>query len=319
MDISLTTKLELYRKMVLTRYFEEKAAELFAQGRVHGTAHFCIGEEATGTGVGHALERDDYVLQTHRGHGQAIGMGMDTAKMMAEFLGKEAGYCRGRGGCMHIADFSRGSLGANGIVGGGLPLAVGAGWSQQFQQKRAITVCFFGDGAANQGSFHESLNLASVWNLPVLFVCTNNLYGMSTHIRDSMNITDIARRAEAYGMRGVTLDGNDVLQVYRETAACREYLLREGPLLLVLDTYRWMGHSKSDAQVYRSREEVAAWKQRDPIARLREHLLTVENVTEAVIEGIESSAGRQIAQALLYAEASPDPVPGRLAEEVFAP
>jgi pyruvate dehydrogenase E1 component alpha subunit len=309
---------ELYRKMAETRGFEETAARLFTEGKVHGTAHFCIGEEATGVGVCSALEKEDMVTQTHRGHCQAIGKGMDIKKMMAEFLGKAAGYCKGKGGCMHIADFSVGSLGANGVVAGGIPVAVGAALSQQYFNRSNITVSFFGDGATNEGAFHESLNLASVWKLPVLFVCTNNYYGMSTHISKSMNITDIASRAASYGMKGISLDGNDVLAVYGETKKAREYILKNGPMFMVLNTYRWMGHSKSDSQVYRTREEVNQWKQKCPIKRFREYLLGERIFSEAELNAMDQKAKEDVAEAVSFAEAGEELGIERIFDDVYA-
>jgi acetoin:2,6-dichlorophenolindophenol oxidoreductase subunit alpha len=318
MSLSDEILLELYYGMKQTRLFEETAARLFSLGKVHGTAHFCVGEEAVGIGVGRALQKEDYILQTHRGHGQAIGKGMDIKEMMAEFLGKKTGCCKGYGGCMHIADFSVGSLGANGIVGGGLSLAVGAALSQQYQGKQQVTVCFFGDGATNQGIFHESLNLASVWKLPVIFVCTNNLYGMSTHVSKAMNIDDISIRAVSYNIPGSTFDGNDVISVYTETRKAREYVLANGPVLMVLNTYRWMGHSKSDSQVYRTREEVEEWKRRDPIKRLRETLLGERGIPQKRLDALDAAAADEIDQALAYAEMSPEPLLDELASDVYA-
>ncbi|WP_010258299.1 thiamine pyrophosphate-dependent dehydrogenase E1 component subunit alpha [Treponema primitia] len=309
---------DLYLKMVQTRNFEETAARLFVEGKVHGTAHFCIGEEATGVGVCSALEKEDMITQTHRGHNQAIGRGMDLKRMMAEFLGKETGYCKGKGGCMHIADFSVGSLGANGVVGGGIPVATGAALSQKYFKKSNITVCFFGDGATNEGAFHESLNLASVWKLPVLFVCTNNYYGMSTHISKSMNITDIASRAASYGMKGITVDGNDILAIYEETLKAREYILKNGPLFMVLNTYRWMGHSKSDSQVYRTKEEVNEWKLKCPIKRFREYLIKEKIFTEAEIGAFDKKAQDDVAAAVDFANASPEPKIENIFDDVYA-
>ena len=318
MALSKKTHEELYRKMVQTREFEEKAAKLFIQGKVHGTAHFCIGEEATGIGVCSALEKEDYILQTHRGHNQGIGKGMDINRMMAEFLGKETGYCKGKGGCMHIADFSVGSLGANGIVGGGIPIATGAALSQKYKGQKNITVCFFGDGATNEGAFHESLNLASVWKLPVLFVCTNNLYGMSTSVEKSMNITDISVRADSYGMKGLALDGNDVVTIYEETLKAKEYILENGPMLMVLNTYRWMGHSKSDAQLYRTKEEVNAWKEKCPIKRHREYLIESGILSEQEVEAINIQSKQDIEDAVAFAEGSPEPKIENIFDDVYA-
>lgn len=318
MKINKKKHLDMYLKMVQTRKFEERAAKLFVQGKVHGTAHFCIGEEATGIGVCSALDGEDFILQTHRGHNQGIGKGMDINLMMAEFLGKETGYCKGKGGCMHIADFSKGSLGANGIVGGGLPLAVGAALSQKYQKKDNITVGFFGDGAANEGTFHESLNLASIWNLPVLFVCTNNFYGMSNHVSNAMNISDIAARADSYGIRGLSIDGNDLIKVYEETVKARKYVREHGPMLLVLNTYRWMGHSKSDPQVYRSKKEVAEWKEKCPIKRYRNYLLENSIASVEELADLEEKAARDIDAAVEFAENSPEPRIENIFDDVYA-
>ncbi|TFG63214.1 MAG: thiamine pyrophosphate-dependent dehydrogenase E1 component subunit alpha [Spirochaetales bacterium] len=309
---------ELFYKMLQTRHFEEKAARLFTEGKVHGTAHFCIGEEATGIGVCSALEKEDYVAQTHRGHNQAIGKGMDINRMMAEFLGKATGYCKGKGGCMHIADSSVGSLGANGIVGGGIPIAVGAALKQKMRKEKNITVGFFGDGATNEGSFHESLNLASVWKLPVLFVCTNNTYGMSTHISRSMNITDISIRAKSYGIKGLALDGNDVLLIYNETLNAKEHILKNGPMFMVLNTYRIMGHSKSDANVYRTRDEIEAWKEKCPIRRFRTYLLGQGTFTEKELDEMDRQAALDIEKAYQFAEESPEPSLASALEDVYA-
>lgn len=308
----------IYLRMVQTRRFEETAARLFSEGKVHGTAHFCIGEEATGVGVCAALEPGDRMTATHRGHGQSIGKGMRLDLMMAEFLGKETGYCHGRGGCMHIADFSLGSLGANGIVGGGMPLAVGAALSQRLQKSPDITVCFFGDGATSTGSFHESVNLASVWKLPVLFVCVNNLYAMSTPLRRQANIPDLAQRGQAYGIRSVSMDGNDAVAIYLAAKDGREYVKKNGPMLLVLNTYRHMGHSKSDANVYRTKQEIEEWKKRCPIKRMRERLLEDGTLSEPELDAIEAQAGQDVEAAVRFAEASPAPRIEEAARDVYA-
>ena len=317
-DIDTRTLRDIYRRMVQTRRFEETAARLFTEGKVHGTAHFCIGEEATGIAVCAALQPQDRIAATHRGHGQSIGKGMRLDLMMAEFLGKETGYCHGRGGCMHIADFSVGSLGANGIVGGGMPLAVGAALSQQLQKSPDITVCFFGDGATSTGSFHESVNLASVWKLPVLFVCVNNLYAMSTPLRKQANIPDLAQRGQAYGIRSVSMDGNDAVGIFLATREAREYVRQNGPMLLVLNTYRQMGHSKSDANVYRTRQEIEEWKKRCPIKRMRERLIAEETFTEAELEALEAQAAQDVADAVRFAEESPAPRIEEAARDVYA-
>ncbi len=309
---------DCYLKLMQTRCFEEKAARLFSEGKVHGTAHFCIGEEATGVGACYALEPEDYIAQTHRGHNQSIGRGMSIPRMMAEFLGKATGYCKGKGGCMHIADFSLGSLGANGIVGGGIPLAVGAALSQRLRSIRGVTACFFGDGASNEGTFHESLNLAAVWRLPVIFICVNNMYAMSTALHRHMAISDISLRAQGYGMPGEGVDGNDLLAVYNATRTARAHVLTQGPVLLVLNTYRVMGHSKSDAQVYRPREEVEAWKARCPIKRFRAHLLAAGLATTDALDTLDRQAWQDIEDAYAYAARSPEPKLEEVLDDVYA-
>jgi TPP-dependent pyruvate/acetoin dehydrogenase alpha subunit len=208
---------EMYLKMMQTRKFEEKAAQLFTLGQVHGTAHFCMGEEATGVGATCALKKEDLIYATHRGHGQSIGKGMDINRMMAEFLGKETGYCGGKGGCMHIAGLDVGNLGANGIVGGGIPIAVGAALTTKMKALDRVVLCFMGDAATNQGTFHESLNLASIWKLPIIFFCVNNQYGMSMSVERHVNIRDLSVRANAYGIKGERIDGNNIIEVYETT------------------------------------------------------------------------------------------------------
>jgi acetoin:2,6-dichlorophenolindophenol oxidoreductase subunit alpha len=310
--------LELYEKMALTRSFEETAMRLFGLGKVHGTAHFCIGEEATGTGVCAALQPQDLIYATHRGHGQSIGKGMDVNRMMAEFLGKATGVCKGKGGCMHIADVSAGNLGANGIVGGGIPIAVGAALSTAMQKIDRIVVCFFGDGAANQGCFHESVNLASIWGLPIVFACVNNFYGMSMSVKHSMNIPDISVRAGSYGIPGISVDGNDVIAIYQEMLKAREHALSKGPVLLVMNTYRIMGHSKSDAGLYRTKEEVEEWKAKDPIKRLRSALADQHIVSAGEIDALDARAANAIEKAVEYAEASAEPSVETVEEDVYA-
>ncbi len=309
---------EMYKKMLLTRSFEEKVAYFFSIGMVHGTTHLYVGEEATATGVCSALEPEDLIASTHRGHGQCISKGIDINRMMAEFLGKEAGYCKGKGGSMHIADLDGGNLGANGVVGGGIPLAVGAGMTTQMKEIDRIVVCFFGDGATNQGSFHESLNLAAVWKLPVLFVCEDNKYGMSMSRYKSINVEDIAERAGSYGIRGKTIDGNDVITVYEETKKARKYVKENGPMLLVCDTYRFLGHSKSDANAYRTKEEIAEWKSKGPIKRMRAYLLENKVCSEIEVKGIEDKAKQTIEDAVKFAESSPYPSIDTIMDDVYA-
>ncbi|MGA2639340.1 MAG: thiamine pyrophosphate-dependent dehydrogenase E1 component subunit alpha [Spirochaetia bacterium] len=318
MEIGKEKLADMYAKMMITRKFEETAAKLFTQGKVHGTAHFCIGEEATGIGVCAALEPEDLIYATHRGHGQSIGKGMDVKRMMAEFLGKATGVCRGKSGCMHIAELAVGNLGANGIVAGGIPIAVGSALSTRMQGIDRIVADFFGDGAANEGAFHEALNLAAIWKLPVLFVCVNNQYGMSMHVSRHMAIPDIAIRASSYGMPGRSVDGNDIFQVYAAAREARQYVRNQGPMLLVTNTYRIMGHSKSDANVYRTKEEVEEWRKRCPIKRMKEKLLVEGLFQAAELEAIEAGAERVVREALEFAESSPEPALESAVEDVYA-
>jgi acetoin:2,6-dichlorophenolindophenol oxidoreductase subunit alpha len=309
---------DMYLKMMQTRNFEENAARLFSQGKVHGTAHFCIGEEASGVGVCAALEPEDLIYATHRGHGQSIGKGMDIRRMMAEFLGKESGFCKGKGGCMHIADLSVGNLGANGIVGAQLPIAAGAALTVKMKGQKKVVVCFFGDGACNEGSFHEALNLASIWDLPVVFLCVNNQYGMSMHVSQHMNITDISVRAKAYGIPGESVDGNDIIAVYDATKKALRHARKRGPFLLVANTYRIMGHSKSDANKYRSREVIEEWKRKCPILRFRRYLLDEKLFSEEELEAIDRRAEQDIADALKFAEESAEPSLENVMDDVYA-
>ncbi len=310
----------MLRTMLLIRAFEEKADELFAQGRVHGTMHLSIGQEAVATGVCAALRSDDYILSTHRGHGHCLAKGADVRLMMAEFLGKETGYCRGRGGSMHIADVESGNLGANGIVAGGLPLATGVGLSIQMRRTGQVCVAFFGDGAASEGAFHESLNLASIWRLPVVFVCENNHYAMSMPVTRSMNIERISQRAGAYGIPGDTVDGMDLPRVHEAArAAVDRARAGEGPMLLECVTYRYKGHSKSDTQRYRAKDEVEAWRRRDPIARFVAALQGEGVLSADAASRMEQETRAAIDDALRFAETSPEPDVATLMDGVYAP
>jgi len=290
-DLDATTKHNLLRQMYTIRAFEEMAEQLYAVGKVHGTMHLSIGMEASAVGTIAALRPDDYILSTHRGHGHCIAKGADLERMMAEFMGKETGYCRGRGGSMHIADVQGGNLGANGVVGGGLATAMGVGLGLKMQGSDRICLCFFGDGAANLGPFHESLNMAAIWSLPVVYICENNQYAMSFSVKRAFAIDRISDRAAAYGMPGTTVDGNDLLAV-REAVSEAVQRARGGggPSLIENVTYRWRGHSKSDANRYRTQEEIEAWKRKCPIAHFREHLIAGSELTEAEADEIERRA-----------------------------
>lgn len=307
---------EKLERMLLIRAFEEKAEELFALGRVHGTMHLSIGQEATAVGAASALRKGDYLLNHHRGHGHCLAwFDSDVDAMMAEFMGKETGYCRGRGGSMHIANVEANNLGANGIVAGGVPIAVGVGLSIKMRRTDQVCLVAFGDGAANEGAFHESLNMASIWDLPVLYLCENNQYAMSMPVSKAFNVERISDRAAAYGIPGVTVDGNDLVAVY---SAVREAAERArsggGPTLIESLTYRWRGHSKSDKQAYRTREEVKAWQQRDPIRRFAAAL----GLSDAELEQLRAAAQARIEQAVAFAEASPEPAVESILEGVYA-
>ncbi|WP_448335619.1 thiamine pyrophosphate-dependent dehydrogenase E1 component subunit alpha [Bellilinea sp.] len=302
-------------QMNIIRAFEEKAEDLFARGLVHGTMHLSIGQEAVAVGASAAMQDGDYLLNHHRGHGHCLAWGSDVRLMMAEFLGKETGYCRGRGGSMHIANVEMNNLGANGIVGGGIPISVGVGLSIRKRKTRQVCLTIFGDGAANEGAFHESLNMASIWDLPVIYLCENNQYAMSMAVQKAFKIPHISLRAAAYGMPGVTVDGNDVLAVYEAVRqAAQRARHGQGPTLVEALTYRWRGHSKSDRQLYRTREEVKAWQARDPIRRLADLL----GLSEAEQAELAQRARGQIEEAVAFAQASPEPDLSTIMEGVYA-
>ena len=309
---------DMYIKMLHTRLFEEKVAYFFSMGMVHGTTHLYVGEEASAVGACSALEVEDLITSTHRGHGHCIGKGIDLNKMMAELLGKETGYCKGKGGSMHIADLTRGNIGANGVVGGGHAISVGAALTLRMKKQDNVVLCFFGDGASNEGSFHEALNLASVWKLPVIFLCENNLYGMSVPVSKSMNVQDVAVRAAAYGIEGRVVDGNDAIAVYHAVKEAKEYVKEKGPILIEAKTYRWLGHSKSDANVYRTKEEIASWKEKCPIKRLRKYLEEAGISTAEELDQIEKQAKEDIDKAVEFAQNSPYPSLDTIMDDVYA-
>lgn len=307
------------RQMYLIRQFEEGAEQAYTRGLVHGTMHLSIGQEASAVGVCSVLERADYITSTHRGHGHCIAKGAEPKFMFAEFFGKDTGYCRGRGGSMHIADLATGNLGANGIVGGGLPIAVGAALALQQERKPQVVVSFFGDGANNEGAFHESLNMAAIWKLPVVFVCENNQYGMSTSTERSTAVKRIAQRAQAYDMPGVTVDGNDFAAVAEAAAQAVERAREgQGPSLLECLTYRHRGHSKSDRNRYRTKEEIESWIARDPINRFQETLLSHGLIDEAQVAALVASVEREIAEGVEFAKESPAPELSSLTSFVYA-
>jgi acetoin:2,6-dichlorophenolindophenol oxidoreductase subunit alpha len=319
MKLKNKTLIMMLEQMLLTRFFEEAVDALFAKGLVHGTTHLSIGEEAMAAGPVNALEKDDLLVITHRGHGSSIAKGADVNIMMAELMGKTAGYNKGKGGSIHVANLDQGNLGANGIVGGGLPIATGAALAQKMQKTGKVVLCFFGDGASNEGVFHESLNMASIWKLPIVYVCVNNKYGMSTCIYDVCPTEHVADRAKAYNMSGITIDGNDVLRVYEETVKAVEHARGGGgPSLIEGLTYRWKGHSKSDANLYRTREEIEEWKAKCPIKRFREELVKTKVITEKQLAELEVTAKSAIDKAVDFAMQSPYPDLNTLEDDLFA-
>lgn len=310
----------MLQKMCEVRLFEEKAENLYARGLVHGTMHLSIGQEASSVGSIAALRADDLIIHHHRGHGHTIAKGADLTLMMAEFLGKEAGYCRGRGGSMHIADPSKGNLGATGVVASGLPTAVGIALALQMRRADRALLAFFGDGATNEGEFHEALNMGSTWKLPVVFICDNNQYGMSMPVRKSMNIEKISNRAAAYGIPGESVDGNNVLLVYQAVSKAVERARSgDGPSLIDNVTYRWRGHSKSDRNLYRTPEEIEEWKSSDPIERYKKILIDSRTLSKQEVERIEQEAEAAIERAAEEASSLPEPSLGDLEAEVYAP
>jgi pyruvate dehydrogenase E1 component alpha subunit len=310
--------IELYRKMLEIRYFEEKVYDLYGQNLVPGTIHLYAGQEAVAVGVCANLRKDDYITSTHRGHGHCIAKGAQLNRVMAEILGKKTGYCKGKGGSMHIADFSVGMLGATAVVGAGLPIAAGAGLSIKLKKTDQVVACFFGDGASNQGTFHEAINMASIWNLPVLFVCENNLYAMGTHQTRVMAIENIADRASAYGIPGVAVDGNDVLAVYDAAHEAVDRARKgEGSTLIECKTYRHKGHSRFDPATYRPKEEVEEWMKRDPIVQFKARFLEMKTLTEGETNKIEREVVTAIEDAVKFATESPQPAPEEALENVF--
>jgi pyruvate dehydrogenase E1 component alpha subunit len=313
--------IDLYKTMLTIRLFEEHVVDMFARGQVPGLTHAYIGEEAIAAGVCAALRRDDYITSTHRGHGHVIARGADLKRMMAELCGKKTGYCKGKGGPMHIADMSIGILGANGVVGGGIPVAVGAGLSAKRRGTDQVSVSFFGDAASNTGSFHESLNLASVWKLPVVFVCENNLYGISVSQEKHQAIKDIAVRAVAYAMKGAVADGMDVVAVFE---AAKEAVSRarsgQGPTLIECKTYRYRGHHEGDPNMgarYRTKEEIEAWKKKDPIDRMTKLLLKRKAVTGSQLSAMNRDVMAQVKGAVEFALESASPEAQELYEDVY--
>lgn len=320
MDLDKNELINLYRTMLTIRRFEERISAEFAKGNVLGYVHLCVGQEAVAAGICNNLRIDDRIVSSHRGHGHSIAKGADIKRMMAEVYGKKTGYCKGKGGSMHIADFSIGMLGANGIVGAGLPIAVGAGLAAQLEKKDRIAVVFFGDGASQEGEFHESLSLAAVWNLPMLFVCENNLYAAGTPARFALPIQDIYKKAEGYNMPGVVVDGNDVVAV---NEAAQELIEKrrqgEGPALLECKTYRWHEHfEETPLPDMRPPEELESWKNKCPVAKTKKQLLDEGILSEKDLEDMNSEVLEKIEEAVKFADESPFPDPEDALEDVYS-
>jgi acetoin:2,6-dichlorophenolindophenol oxidoreductase subunit alpha len=309
------TARDVLRTMWTIRQFEQAVDDLFARGLMHGTMHLSIGQEAVPTGACLALRDGDYITSTHRGHGHCIARGARLDAMMAELLAKETGYCRGRGGSMHIADVATGNLGANGIVAGGVPIAAGAGLAVQMRHGDQVVVSFFGDGAVNEGAWHEGVNLAAIWDLPVVFVCENNQYGMSMPVTRASKVERLAMRAAAYGIPGVTVDGNDPQAVYDAVAdAVHRARAGQGPSLVEAVTYRWKGHSKSDKNLYRTREEIESWREQDPIVRFER----AARLSDTDIAACRDEARDAVREAVRVASQAPDARADALLDAVYA-
>jgi TPP-dependent pyruvate/acetoin dehydrogenase alpha subunit len=303
----LTELLGHYRRLVLIRRFEERLSDLFAQGRVPGTGHFCLGQEACAVGALAALCSEDLVTSNHRGHGHFLAKGADPGRVLAEIMGRATGYCGGRSGSQHMSAPELGFLGANGITGGMIPVATGAALSQKLLGTGRVVLCFFGDGATGTGAFHEGVNLGAIWQLPVLYFCENNGYAMSTPVSESFRVGSVAQRVAAYGISGVTVDGNDYFAVREATAAAAERARQGGgPTLIEALTWRQCGHSRSDACEYRTAEEEAAGLATDPLPRMRAALLE-RGASEADLTAAEAAAEAEVTAAVEFAEQSPTP------------
>jgi pyruvate dehydrogenase E1 component alpha subunit len=313
------TLVKMYETMNKIRMFETKLQEFFAAGEIPGFVHLYLGEEAVATGACAALKDTDKITSTHRGHGHLLAKGGDLDQMMCEIFGRKNGYCKGKGGSMHIADLDLGILGANGIVGGGGPLALGSSFASKYSKTDEVTVCFFGDGASNQGTTQEALNMASAWKLPLVFVNENNGYGISCPQSKSMAVTDIANRAAAYDMPGVVVDGNDVLAVHEAvTEAVKRARKDQGPSLIECKTYRWRGHFEGDACVYRCKEELEEWVAKDPIPRLEDKLIEGGVLKKEEAEKIKAEIAEAVDKAVELAKSSPLPDPADMLNDVYA-
>jgi acetoin:2,6-dichlorophenolindophenol oxidoreductase subunit alpha len=324
MDVGKDKLLEMYRTMQRIRQFEMKIRDLSLAGQIPGFVHVSIGEEASATGACAALRASDRITSTHRGHGHLIAKGGKLDKMMAEIYGRQTGYCKGRGGSMHIADFSLGILGANGIVGAGIPIATGSALAAQITGRDDVTICFFGDGASNEGTFHESLNLAAVWKLPVVYVCENNGFGEFTPAETVTSVRDIAQRAQAYNIPGIIIDGNDVMEVYRTALeAVARARSGAGPTLVECKTYRWEGHVVGEqafigAEAYRKQSEIEQWKGKCPILRFEKFMVTDAKVPQSELDRIAAETGVEVEAAVKFARESAFPDPAEVTNDLFS-
>jgi pyruvate dehydrogenase E1 component alpha subunit len=311
-------KIKMLRDMILIRKFEEKAGEMYTQGKIGGFLHLYVGQEAVGVGFINALRPDDYVIGAYREHGQALVRGMEPRRVMAELFGKSTGVSRGKGGSMHMFDKKLGFMGGHGIVGGGMPLAAGMGFSINYRETDQVVMCFFGDGAVNEGAFHESLNMVSLWKLPVIYICENNLYGMGTAVERASSVEEIVKRASCYDIITEKVDGMDVMAC-RDAAdrAVRRARRDKEPRFIEAVTYRFRGHSMADPGQYRTKEEIEEWRKRDPIETFRAHLIRDGALTEEEANKIDQEVDAVIQDAVDYAEKSPEPTYPMLFEDVY--
>ncbi len=307
--ISKEMKIRMLETLIKIRRFEERTVSLYQKGKILGYLHPYIGEEAVAVGACMAINKEDYIISTHRGHGHCIAKGADLNKMMAELLGKNTGYCKGRGGSMHIADTELGMLGANGIVGAGMPISVGAGFSCKMEKKNRVVICFFGDGAANNGVFHESLNMAAIFKLPIIYLCENNMYAISMCSLDSVACKDIVKRSCAYDIPGYAIDGSDPIEVYKTVAkAVADAGKGDGPSLIEAKTYRFFGHHPNDPALYRDKKEVEYFKEKkDPVSNFKKILLKDKIITNDEINDIELKVQKSIEESIRFAKESPEP------------
>ncbi len=311
--------IDMYRTMVRIRTFENRVSQEFANNQIQGIVHLYLGEEAIATGACAHLRPDDYIVSTHRGHGHLIGKGGDTKRAMAEIFGKATGYCKGKGGSMHVADPTIGMLGANGIVGAGIPIATGAAMAAQIRGTDQVAISFFGDGACNTSRFHEGINMGAACKLPVVYIIENNLFMVSTRTCDVMGISELSQRACAYGIPGVAVDGNDVIAVYDAVGEAVARARRgEGPTLIDCKTYRWHGHMEGDPQRYKPKDEIEAWMKKDPVPRFEQYLAEHGVLTTSEMETIKQEMLAEIEQAVKFAKDSPYPPLDQVTTDVFA-